>query len=42
MASDCPQWGIRSLSYLPTVESLQTHEAPDWFRDAKFGIFIHW
>lgn len=18
------------------------HEAPDWFRDAKFGIFIHW
>ena len=18
------------------------HEAPDWFRDAKFGIFLHW
>ncbi|KAI0076394.1 glycoside hydrolase family 29 protein [Panus rudis PR-1116 ss-1] len=23
-------------------ESLRTHEAPDWFDDAKFGIFIHW
>jgi alpha-L-fucosidase len=22
--------------------SLQTHPMPDWFRDAKFGIFIHW
>jgi alpha-L-fucosidase len=23
-------------------ESLQRYEAPDWYRDAKFGIFIHW
>jgi len=23
-------------------ESLQKYETPDWFRDAKFGIFIHW
>jgi alpha-L-fucosidase len=23
-------------------ESLQKFEAPDWYRDAKFGIFIHW
>jgi alpha-L-fucosidase len=23
-------------------ESLQKYEAPDWYRDAKFGIFIHW
>ncbi|KAJ3553679.1 hypothetical protein NM688_g3482 [Phlebia brevispora] len=22
--------------------SLRTHEAPDWFDEAKFGIFIHW
>ncbi|THG97827.1 hypothetical protein EW026_g4244 [Hermanssonia centrifuga] len=22
--------------------SLRTHEAPEWFNDAKFGIFIHW
>jgi alpha-L-fucosidase len=23
-------------------ESLQKFQAPDWYRDAKFGIFIHW
>jgi len=23
-------------------QSLQQYETPDWFRDAKFGIFIHW
>ncbi|MHB1020843.1 MAG: alpha-L-fucosidase [Acidobacteriaceae bacterium] len=23
-------------------QSLAGYEAPDWFRDAKFGIFIHW
>ena len=28
--------------YAPTAESLQAHTAPDWFLDAKFGIFIHW
>ena len=22
--------------------SLATYRAPDWFRDAKFGIFLHW
>ncbi len=26
----------------PTWESLNTHACPQWFRDAKFGIFIHW
>ncbi len=28
--------------YRPTAESLRTHKAPQWFEDAKFGIFIHW
>ncbi|WP_155838387.1 alpha-L-fucosidase, partial [Hyphomonas beringensis] len=28
--------------YDASAESLQAHEAPDWFLDAKFGIFIHW
>lgn len=23
-------------------ESLARYRAPDWFRDAKFGIFLHW
>jgi alpha-L-fucosidase len=28
--------------YQPTDASLNTHQAPYWFSDAKFGIFIHW
>jgi hypothetical protein len=26
----------------PTWESLKQYAAPDWFRDAKFGIWNHW
>ncbi|WP_035793341.1 alpha-L-fucosidase [Butyrivibrio sp. AE3006] len=25
-----------------SFESLKKHECPDWFRDAKFGIWSHW
>ncbi|HXU22854.1 MAG TPA: alpha-L-fucosidase [Tepidiformaceae bacterium] len=25
-----------------TFESLNQHEVPEWFHDAKFGIFVHW
>jgi alpha-L-fucosidase len=28
--------------YEPTWESLDSHPVPEWFADAKFGIFIHW
>ncbi|WP_330286871.1 alpha-L-fucosidase [Streptomyces sp. NBC_00576] len=28
--------------YEPTDTSLARHQAPYWFSDAKFGIFIHW
>ena len=28
--------------YLPTWESLDSRPNPEWFEDAKFGIFIHW
>ncbi len=28
--------------YQPTSESLRKHKVPQWFEDAKFGIFIHW
>ncbi len=28
--------------YQPTWESLVDYEAPDWYRDAKFGIWAHW
>jgi len=26
----------------PTVESLRHYRCPEWFRDAKFGIYVHW
>ena len=26
----------------PTFESLSQYARPDWFRDAKFGIWAHW
>jgi alpha-L-fucosidase len=28
--------------FQPTFESLLTYTCPDWFRDAKFGIWSHW
>jgi alpha-L-fucosidase len=28
--------------YQPTIESLNRHSLPDWYADAKLGIFIHW
>jgi alpha-L-fucosidase len=28
--------------FQPNWNSLEKYTAPDWFRDAKFGIFIHW
>ena len=28
--------------FQPTIESLQHYRCPDWFRDAKFGIYLHW
>ena len=28
--------------FQPSWESLQQYEFPDWFRDAKFGIWAHW
>ncbi len=32
----------RAQAYTPTWESLDTRAVPQWYRDAKFGIFIHW
>lgn len=28
--------------YKPEWESLKAHQDPEWFRDAKFGIYTHW
>ncbi len=30
------------MPYQPTLDSVRTHPLPDWYHDAKFGIFIHW
>ncbi len=32
----------RTGLYRPDWESLQSYSVPDWYKDAKFGIFIHW
>ena len=28
--------------FQPTWESLENYKTPDWFRDAKFGMWAHW
>jgi len=28
--------------YRADWQSLQTYQVPDWYKDAKFGIFLHW
>ena len=33
---------LSAQSYEPTWESVDKRPTPAWFRDAKFGIFIHW
>jgi alpha-L-fucosidase len=33
---------IAAGPYTDSWESLAKHSAPEWFRDAKLGIFIHW
>jgi alpha-L-fucosidase len=29
-------------TYQPTRSSLRSYQVPEWFRDAKFGIWSHW
>lgn len=33
---------IKNGRYKDTWESLQQYHVPQWYKDAKFGIFIHW
>jgi alpha-L-fucosidase len=30
------------MKFEPTLASLAAHRVPQWYDDAKFGIFIHW
>ncbi len=40
--TDTRQTGSRAESYEPTWESLGKYPVPEWFKDAKFGIYTHW
>ncbi len=33
---------LNGKEYTPDWESLNSRPTPEWFKDAKFGIFIHW
>ena len=35
-------WQVLQMRYEPTLQSVRQHPMPDWYNDAKFGIFIHW
>jgi alpha-L-fucosidase len=37
-----PRSNSRSDGFQPSWESLAHYTVPDWFRDAKFGIWAHW
>lgn len=30
------------MTFEPSWESLRQHTTPEWFRDAKFGVWAHW
>ena len=36
------QSGMSKEKFQPTDESLQQYQYPEWYRDAKFGIWAHW
>ena len=33
---------MNPAGFEPTIASLQGYRCPEWFRDAKFGIYVHW
>ncbi len=41
-APAAPPLPMRAGPFQPTPDSLKQYRAPDWFRDAKFGIWAHW
>jgi alpha-L-fucosidase len=43
LPSTVPSYDIAPGPFQPTWESLeQNYRLPDWYRDAKFGIWAHW
>ena len=37
-----PEQTNSEKKYEPNWESLKTYQTPEWFQDAKFGIYCHW
>jgi alpha-L-fucosidase len=37
-----PDYAQAPVHYQPTLESLNRHPLPQWYADAKLGIFVHW
>jgi len=37
-----PQEGTPIIHFEAEWKSLEHYKCPDWFRDAKFGIYVHW
>jgi alpha-L-fucosidase len=33
---------VQEFDFEPTGESLKNYEVPQWYEDAKFGIYFHW
>ena len=33
---------VETGAFAPDWESLKQWECPEWFKDAKFGIWAHW
>jgi hypothetical protein len=31
-----------AIHFEPTIESLKQYETPEWYEDAKLGIYMHW
>jgi len=40
--ADTQKYSIAEGTFQPTWESLKQYQCPEWFRDAKFGIWAHW
>jgi alpha-L-fucosidase len=40
--ADEPSAPAPAGQFQPTPESLKQYQTPEWFRDAKFGIWAHW
>ena len=42
LPAGCNTGVLGLIQFKPTVQSLQHYQCPEWFRDAKFGIYLHW